>query len=272
MTYKNATIEYFHEYDPHYYIFKILIEDTTIADNGFLSLDVQIKENNVTAGCTYSASIKTLICKYTTSTAYLQKFIKEQQLGSIKWNNPQISEDSVRVIIKQVTNLYASNAYFDNGKWTFSVSMSSNLNFPGYYFTLNILVYEPLKSKPYKKTVALCKRETSVNSFCIIQEENQNPKDFLRVDYNQTGASIYFFNEKKDPMPISPIYKKLKFVKVYELKFENNVWQFKIQVDIVPGETDILKDGEHIRTTIFLGLTIRYAWCTYSRFKKNSIV
>jgi hypothetical protein len=267
LAFKNATIEYFNEYNPRYYMFKILIEDTTIPDNSYLSFDAKFKESNQAVDCTFSASIKTLICKYTSSYIF-QKFLKEKDRGSIKWNNPEIIEDSVRVIIKQVKNIYANNAYFDNGKWTFSIYMNSNLDFPGYYFTLNVLRYEPLKYEPYKKTVALCKRETSVNSFCIIQEENQNPKDYLRVDYNQTGASIYFLNENKDTPSITHIKKKLKFVKVYELKFENNVWQFKIQVDIVPGETDILKDGEHLRTTIFLGLTIRYAWCTYSDSKK----
>ena len=106
MTYRNATIEYFHEYDPHYYIIKILIEDTTIEDNGYLTLDINFEDYHSRASCNYTTSIKTLICKISSSSGILKKFITEQISGSIKWNNPEISEDSVRVIIKQVSNLY----------------------------------------------------------------------------------------------------------------------------------------------------------------------
>jgi hypothetical protein len=35
LAFKNATIEYFNECDPRYYMFKILIEDTTIPDNSY---------------------------------------------------------------------------------------------------------------------------------------------------------------------------------------------------------------------------------------------
>lgn len=45
-------------------------------------------------------------------------------------------------------------------------------------------------------------------------------------------------------------------------------WQFKIEVDIVPKQTDILKDGEFVRTTILTGLRLEYVGCTYSDSKK----
>ena len=42
----------------------------------------------------------------------------------------------------------------------------------------------------------------------------------------------------------------------------------KIEVDIVPEQTDILKDREHVRTSILTGLGYGNAWCAYSDSKK----
>ena len=244
LTYKNAVIDFGTISNVETYTIKVYVNEE-LSDNAFYQLDINVNNDGQITNCTYFTSSGFLSCTYKGDKSKLIQLVKERTNGSIKWKNDDTYDFDKTVLLNfEVKNILGYDLDFVSGKWTFKLTQSSvNIQKEGYHFTINVLLNKQDNSNV--KACAICTTTSEVYvQTCEVEkiveplDGNQESSDFVYLSKDQAETTIKLLDDSLSENKIMPQLKTLTFVKVYDLKFVNNFYEFKIEI----SDTDLRND------------------------------
>ena len=208
-------------------------EKKIIPENSTFTVDIKYDSNKNMAECkkdnitgqTMILSCKTKIRVPFDSLISLSN--NKSNYSSITWENgiPDNLEVfiSTNLNVKNVINLIYNN---NTRKWNFDI----NLNKYYYNYPLNSKVKIDLKYNEENITATCVYTPNNQYKFlCIPNVENQNETDYFEIIKNKKqGTVTYSITNEKDLIILSS--PNFKFIRAYDLIYNNSKWNFKIKV------------------------------------------
>ena len=242
----NATLNYEDSLDLVYtsnskkWNFRVKIKETDVLpENGVVIIDLSLtSEKKTTANCKYSNHYLTCDFIWGRSDRYLIKIIQKDS-GSITWNDMGSEENFFIIPFKSKINLYngAYNMDLIDGNWNYYLtarivdSIGGTLN----AITINSKIVKANGGEPLYYKTRCYSRENSLSSSiyqCKVYGVGQEKTDLVyltpKADVNE--ISIDWNNYLVDDEIISR-NETLTFKKIYDLRYTDNTWNFKIDVE-----------------------------------------
>lgn len=245
LTYQKAVIDFGKISNDDYYTIKVYVEET-LPNGAFYQLDIKVNDDSQITNCTYYSNPGFLSFTYKGDKSNLIQLVKEKTDGSIKWKNSETYDFDKTVLLNfEVKNILGYDLDFVNPKWTFKLTQNSvNIQKGGYHFTINVLLNKQSDNSNVK-ALAICTTTNEVYvQTCDVEkivdpsDKSQESSDFVYLSKDQADTTIKILDTSLSENKIMPQLKTLTFEKVYDLKFVNNYYQFKIDI----SETDLRND------------------------------
>ena len=227
-----------------FYTLKIDYINNILPENGLVKIDVKINNNLTYANCynqnsTLDCIIEELINE---GEKPLLKLSHIKKYGSITWKNLK-NKDLLIPINLTLTYYNSFNLTFINDVWNFYVNITMNeIIEENCFISIRIKYGEEKKSG-----TAFCYPISSNSKIynCQAYYINQKKSDLILISRETNDINLQWENCIEEELYI-PLVASLSLKRTYDLKYINEKWEFKIEVE------DDLPNNSILKVDVFL--------------------
>ena len=256
LTFDKAFVKYASGTATGNYYLQIYVTDGNIVAGSYYQVDILLNSKSDILNCTYTITTdpleKYLNCQTIGNQYNLIQLAETQTSGSIKWKKDDSVNFEKDVLFKfEVEGIYGYNLQVKDNQWVFYTHVKKlNVEKEGYYYTINVLINKASGTEDISKT-ALCKT-INYHSECTIQsniEASELEQESNYLFYLSNDQSDSYISVKDNSLSQKKIISRvitLEFVKAYELKYEDRIWKFKIEIS-----NEGLREGLNVTVDLY---------------------
>ena len=238
----NATLNYVNSYDLVYtsnsqkWDFRVKIKETDVLpEGGAVIIDLSLTaEQQEAATCIHNNHYLTCEFIWKNPNTYLVKIV-QKKYGSITWDNINAIDENLFIIpfkskITRIPEGY--NLYLNEGHWIYNLIITYEGSNGG---SLSSIAFNSkIEKKNSEQPLYYYTRCYLKNDYyeCKVYGDNQELTDLVYISKNtdQNEISIDWNNQLTEDIIINR-NAVLTFKRIYDLRFINRVWNFKIDVE-----------------------------------------